>query len=291
MNSRARKTRRLRRLRRFKGQSISRLIPHVITVGAACAGLTAIKFAIEGRWESAVIAIVLAGLLDALDGRMARLLNATSEFGAELDSLSDFVAFGVAPAFIMYFWTLQALGRVGWIVALVLVICCGLRLARFNTSIGVKLPPYAYNYFTGIPAPGGAGLAILPLIVAITIDAPVLREPIFVAVWSVIVAFLMVSRVPTYSLKKIKVPHAAIVPFLVFAALMIAGMAVATWWTLTLVGLTYIFSLGASVLTFRRLKNEADRMQALRDAEPDLDEDSDEGKSEPADPPHLRSVE
>lgn len=297
MKSTPKKSRKHRRLPRFKGQSISRLIPHIITVGAACAGLTAIKFAIDGRWESAVVAIVVAGVLDGLDGRMARLLNAASEFGAELDSLSDFVAFGVAPAFILYLWTLQSLGRVGWIVALFLAICCGLRLARFNTSIGSKLPPYAYNYFTGVPAPGGAGLAILPLIGTLAYGDPILREPVFVAVWSVIVAVLMVSRVPTFSVKKAKIPHAAIVPVLVLAALIFAGLAGAPWMTLTFVGLAYIISMGVSVLTYRRLKNEAERMQEERDgdAEPGTDSDEqegeDEGKDESAGPPHLRTVE
>lgn len=285
---RRKKTRKLRRVPRFKGQNISKLIPHIITVGAACAGLTAIKYAIAQQWENAVIAIVVAGVLDALDGRMARLLNAASDFGAELDSLSDFVAFGVAPAFIMYFWTLHSLGRVGWIVALFLAICCGLRLARFNTNIGSKLPPYAYNYFTGVPAPGGAGLAILPLIGTLAYGAPILREPVFVAVWSVIVAILMVSRVPTYSLKKAKIPQAAIVPVLVFAALLVAGMAGATWLTLTFVGLTYIMSLGVSILTYRRLKNEADRIQEKRDDE--TESGAGEGGDD-ASPPQLRTVE
>ena len=282
------KSRKLRRVPRFKGLSVSRLIPHVITVGAACAGLTAIKFAMEQRWESAVIAIVVAGVLDGLDGRMARLLNAASEFGAELDSLSDFVAFGVAPAFIMYLWTLQSLGRVGWIIALFLAICCGLRLARFNTNIG-KLPPYAYNYFTGVPAPGGAGLAILPLIGALAYGLPILREPVFVAVWSTIVAILMVSRVPTFSLKRIKVPHGAIVPLLVFTALMLAGLTAAPWLTLTAVGLVYIMSFGVSVLSYRRLKNEAERMHGERAGSGKSgDADAGDGASEP---PKLRTVE
>ncbi len=280
------KSRKLRRVPRFKGLSVSKLIPHIITVGAACAGLTAIKFAMDGRWESAVIAIVVAGVLDGLDGRMARLLNAASEFGAELDSLSDFVAFGVAPAFIMYLWTLQSLGRVGWIIALFLAICCGLRLARFNTNIG-KLPPYAYNYFTGVPAPGGAGLAILPLIGTLAYGAPILREPVLVGIWSVIVAILMVSRVPTFSLKKIKVPHGAIVPLLVFAALMVAGLAGAPWLTLSSVGLVYIMSFGVSILTYRRLKAEAERMHGER-----ADDDSaGKGDDGPSTPPQLRTVE
>ncbi len=275
-----------RRVPRLKGQSISKLVPNMITVGASCAGLTGVKFAIEGRWEHAVIAIIVAGVLDALDGRMARLLKSASDFGAELDSLSDFVAFGVSPAFILYFWTLQSLGRVGWIVALFLAICCGLRLARFNTNIG-KLPPYAFNYFTGVPAPAGAGLALLPMIAMFAYDVPLLREPIPVAVWSVIVALLMVSRVPTFSFKKVKVPHTAIIPVLVGVALLAAGLAGAPWLTLTSVGLVYIMSFGVSILTYRRLKTEAERMHGER-----ADEDEGgKGGDGPTAPPKLRSVE
>lgn len=285
------RSRKLRRVPRFKGQSISKLVPNMITVGATCAGLTGVKYALEGRWEHAVIAIIVAGVLDALDGRMARLLNSASEFGAELDSLSDFVAFGVSPAFILYFWTLQSLGRVGWIVALFLAICCGLRLARFNTNIG-KLPPYAFNYFTGVPAPAGAGLALLPMIAMFAYDVPVLREPALVAVWSVIVAVLMVSRVPTYSFKKIKVPYTAIVPILVVVALLAAGLAGAPWLTLTSVGLVYIMSFGVSILTYRRLKAEAERMHEEREEDDDSgDEAGDDADTAASGPPQLRTVE
>jgi len=286
---RRKKSRNRRRVPRFKGQSISRLVPNMITVGATCAGLTGVKFALEGRWEHAVIAIIVAGVLDALDGRMARLLKSASDFGAELDSLSDFVAFGVSPAFILYFWTLQSLGRVGWIVALFLAICCGLRLARFNTNIG-KLPPYAFNYFTGVPAPAGAGLALLPMIAMFAYDQPILREPVAIAVWSVIVAVLMVSRVPTYSFKTVKVPHAAIVPILAVVALLAAGLAGAPWLTLTSVGLVYIMSFGVSILTYRRLKAEAERMHGTRGDGGDSS-DAGEGGDGASTPPQLRTVE
>lgn len=283
-----RKMRRLRRVPRLKGQNISKLVPNMITVGATCAGLTGVKFALEGRWEHAVIAIIVAAVLDALDGRMARLLKSASDFGAELDSLSDFVAFGVSPAFILYFWTLQSLGRVGWIVALFLAICCGLRLARFNTNIG-RLPPYAFNYFTGVPAPAGAGLALLPMIATFAYDIPILREPMPVALWSVVVAVLMVSRVPTFSLKTIKVPHAAMVPMLVVVALLAAGLAGAPWLTLTSVGLIYIMSFAVSILTYRRLKAEAERMHGERDD--DAGSDTGKGGDGPSATPQLRTVE
>lgn len=278
--------RRRRGVPRFKGLSISKLIPNMITVSATCAGLTGVRFALDGKWEFAVVAIIVAAVLDALDGRMARLLKSASDFGAELDSLSDFVAFGVSPALILYFWTLNSLGGIGWAVALFLAICCGLRLARFNTNIG-KLPPYAYNYFTGVPAPAAAGLALLPLMATFAFGLELLREPILVAVWSTIVALLMVSRLPTFSFKKVKIPVAAIVPILVVAGLLVAGLAGAPWRTLTLIGLAYIISFGYSAYTYRRLKAEADRMHEERHSR-----DSDEVPPDEAlDKPRLRPVE
>lgn len=272
---------------RFKGLSISKLIPNMITVGATCAGLTGVRFALQEKWEFAVVAIIVAAVLDALDGRMARLLNSASDFGAELDSLSDFVAFGVSPALILYFWTLNSLGGIGWAVTLFLAICCGLRLARFNTNIG-KLPPYAYNYFTGVPAPAGAGLALLPLMATFAFEVDILREPLIVAVWSVITALLMVSRLPTFSFKKVKIPTAAILPLLVVVGLLVAGMAGAPWRTLTFVGLAYIVSFGYSAYSYRRLKAEAERMHGERESGDDSD---DVPPDEALDKPRLRPVE
>lgn len=271
---------------RFKGLSVSKLIPNMITVAATCAGLTGVRFAIDEKWEFAVVAIIVAGVLDALDGRMARLLNSASDFGAELDSLSDFVSFGVSPALILYFWSLSSLGGIGWAACLFLAICCGLRLARFNTNIG-KLPPYAYNYFTGVPAPAGAGLALLPLMATFAFGLDILREPVFVAVWTVIAALLMVSRLPTFSFKKIKIPTAAILPILVVAGLLVAGLAGAPWRTLTLVVLIYIVSFGYSAWTFRRLKAEAERMHDERDSDDSVEVSPDEA----LDKPRLRPVE
>lgn len=271
---------------RFKGLSISKLIPNMITVAATCAGMTGVRFALDEKWEFAVVAIIVAGVLDALDGRMARLLKSASDFGAELDSLSDFVAFGVSPAFILYFWSLNALGGIGWAASLILAICCGLRLARFNTNIG-KLPPYAYNYFTGVPAPAGAGLALLPLMATFAFGLDFLREPVFVAIWSVIVALLMVSSLPTFSFKKVKIPVAAILPILVLAGFLVAGLAGAPWRTLTLIVLAYIVSFAYSAWKFRRLKAEADRMHDERDADDPGDIEPDEA----LDKPRLRPVD
>lgn len=287
--ARAGKRRKFRRVPQFKGQSLSKLIPNLITVGATCSGLTGIKFALDEKWEYAIFAIAVAGVLDLLDGGMARLLKSASEFGAELDSLSDFAAFGVSPALIMYFWTLESLGRFGWAVALFLVICCGLRLARFNTNLG-KLPPYAYNYFTGVPAPMAAGLAILPLIAATALEVDFLREPAAVAVWTVAVALLMVSQLPTYSVKQVKIPQAAIFPVLVAFGVFLALLTVFPWWTLTAVGAIYLLSFPFSVRSYLRLKAEAERMQDERDEEEDSDEGDGSGTGNRDEPPMLHEV-
>ncbi len=261
-----RKARKLRRVPRFKGQTVSKLIPNLITVGATCAGLTGVRFALDEKWEYAVIAVGVAAVLDGLDGSMARLLKSASDFGAELDSLSDFVAFGVSPALILYFWSLDALGGIGWAITLFLAICCALRLARFNTNIG-KLPPYAYNYFTGVPAPMGAALALLPMIASFEFGREIVGHPILLAAWTSIVALLMVSQVPTYSLKKIKIPQFMVLPVVVAAVLLLVGLAGAPWRTLTFALLVYIASFGVSMWSYRRLRIEAERMQEQRDEE------------------------
>ncbi|MBX7201224.1 MAG: CDP-diacylglycerol--serine O-phosphatidyltransferase, partial [Rhodospirillaceae bacterium] len=151
--------------RRFKSLSFNRIFPNVLTLMAACSGLTAIRYAINDQWDRAVIALVAAAMLDGVDGRVARMLRGTSKFGAELDSLADAISFGVAPAMIMYLWAMNGAGSLGWPLCLLHAVCCVLRLARFNTMIGQPdVPHWAHNYFTGVPSPFGAGIAILPLI-------------------------------------------------------------------------------------------------------------------------------
>src|SRR3954463_13510935 len=146
------------RARRIAPFSVNRMVPNILTLLALCAGMTAIRFAVKGQFEFAVFAIIAAGIFDGLDGRLARLLKATSSFGAELDSLSDFISFGVAPAIVLYLWTMAQISTVGWVIAVFFAVCCGLRLALFNPQLDVELPPYADNFFPGVPAPAGAGL-------------------------------------------------------------------------------------------------------------------------------------
>src|ERR1051326_8296627 len=162
MRSRRVRTRRPPRMRRRLSELLFRsMVPNVLTVLALCAGMTAIRFAVNGEFQYAVFAIIAAGIFDGLDGRLARLLKATSPFGAELDSLSDFISFGVAPAAVLYLWTMAQLHSIGWAIVLFYAVCCALRLAGFNTQLAAEPPPYAANFFSGAPAPGGAGLLLV----------------------------------------------------------------------------------------------------------------------------------
>ena len=181
------------------------ILPNLLTIIGVCLGISSIKFALDENYTLAVIFIVFAAILDALDGRIARLIKGTTEFGKELDSLTDFVSFGIAPAFILYFWELKNYGKIGWAITLIFSVCCVLRLARFNLTKISEDAEWKLNYFEGVPSPAGAGLALLPLVYELSelkfnVDIKILT-PFFV----VIVALLLISKIPTFSLKKIKV--------------------------------------------------------------------------------------
>ncbi|MEQ9332305.1 CDP-diacylglycerol--serine O-phosphatidyltransferase [Thalassobaculum sp.] len=254
---------RLRRRRsspRFSGQSFNKLIPNLITVLAVCFGLSGLRYALAGKWEFAVGMIVLAAVFDALDGRMARLLRAQSKFGAELDSLSDFVSFGVAPGIIVYLWALQSLGNFGWMAGLFYATCCMLRLARFNTKLDDDKPAFTYNYFTGVPAPAGAGLALLPMMLAFQTGLDLTTYPPLMALWLVLVGLLMVSQLPTFSFKRMKVPQRMVLPILIGAGLIITGVVSAPWFMLALLIIAYLGSIPLSVFAYRRLLKEAEQM-------------------------------
>ena len=251
-----------RRRPRIRTLPFNRLLPNIVTVLALCAGLTAIRFGFQARWELAVMAIVLAAIFDALDGRLARLVGGSTKFGAELDSLSDFVSFGVAPAVLLYFWSLQHARGVGWALALLFAVCAALRLARFNTKLGVSdMPAWAYNYFTGVPAPGAAGLVLLPMILSFQFGGAFLVSPVLNAAAVVTVAFLMISRIPTYSFKQFGVPHKLVLPVLLLVGLMAAFLVTSPWATVTVIGIAYIVSLPFSVRSFRALQREAARLR------------------------------
>lgn len=264
LRPRRHKRRDAKRTPRLKGLTLTKMIPSMITVAATCAGLTGVRYAMDGRWEFAVGAILVAALFDALDGRMARMLKASSDFGAQLDSLSDFVAFGVAPALIAWFWILDGLGGFGWAAGLFFTVCCGLRLARFNSRID-SLPPYAYNYFQGVPAPMGAVIGLLPMIVSFVTGPIALINSVTMAVWMIATALLMVSEVPTYSFKKWKLAPRYMLPFMAAVGLVLAGLAGAPWLTLSLACAAYIVSIPLSVRTFGKLKAEAERLAEFDD--------------------------
>ncbi|MEC8199394.1 MAG: CDP-diacylglycerol--serine O-phosphatidyltransferase [Pseudomonadota bacterium] len=272
---------------RPRTQTFNRLIPNIITVGALCAGLTAVRFAIAEQWEFAMVAVVVAAIFDALDGTIARLLKAASDFGAELDSLSDVIAFGVAPGLIIYFWSLSEIGGIGWAAGLFFAVCCALRLARFNSTLEMR-PRYANNFFTGVPAPGGALLALLPLLMSREFGDGFFRHPAVTGPWIVLIALLMVSQIPTYSLKRLRVPQRYFLPMLVLIGLLGAGLAGAPWHTLLILSLVYLGSFPFSYRSFKRLKAEA------RAEENDVDESetevvNEEGGDE-APSTHLREV-
>ncbi|MGD1876876.1 MAG: CDP-diacylglycerol--serine O-phosphatidyltransferase [Kiloniellaceae bacterium] len=241
------------RRRRVTALSINRMIPNALTLLALCSGLTAVRFALQDRWEVAVVAVLVAMLFDALDGRIARLMGATSELGAQLDSLSDVIAFGVTPAVVIYLWTLSDAGGIGWAACLVYAACCALRLARFNTALGEENPtPLASRYFVGVPAPAAAALALLPLIMSFVLGDTVLRSDAVNALTLLGVAILMVSRVPTFSAKRLKLRAPARLFVLVGLVLFIALLISETWVTVMLITLIYLASIPVSVLQHRR---------------------------------------
>jgi len=259
----------VRRPPRIPGLSINKLIPNILTLLALCAGLTSIRFGLHGLWQQAVGAIMLAAVLDGLDGRVARLLHGTSQFGAELDSLSDFVCFGVAPAMLLYFWSMQQAGGAGWALVLLFSVCCALRLARFNTMIGQPdLPPYAYNFFTGVPAPAAAGLVLFPMVLTFQVGPGYFDHPPVVAVFLLGVSFLMVSKVPTFSGKKVRVPHRWVLPVLLLVGLLAAFLVSEPWLTLACLGALYLGMIPVSVSSFRRLKKQAAAVAGHSQSEP-----------------------
>jgi CDP-diacylglycerol---serine O-phosphatidyltransferase len=250
------------RVRRLSGFSVNRLIPNVLTLLALCAGMTAIRFAMNGNFEAACYAIIVAGVFDGLDGRMARLLKSTSRFGAELDSLSDFISFGVAPALVLYLWTMAALHSVGWAIVLFFAICCALRLARFNTEIAAEPQPYTAGFFSGVPAPGGAGLLLVPMFISFEWGDWIARSPYVNAVWISGVALLMISRVPTVSLKLIRIPHDLVLPTLLGIGVFAGLFTSAPWPTLTFIGAVYVASIPLTMRAYYRLRRAAEARKA-----------------------------
>lgn len=250
------------RVRPITSLSLNRLIPNILTLLALCAGMTAIRLALTGKYEASATAIIIAGVLDGIDGRIARLLKGTSPFGAQLDSLSDFVSFGVAPAVLLYVWTMEQLAALGWALVLLFGVCCALRLARFNTQIGAELPPYAYNFFTGVPAPAGAGLVMIPMFLTFESGFALFRSPYLNGPVLAVVAALMVSRVPTFSFKRFRVPGEWVLPMLLVIGALAAFLTTEPWATLLVIGALYIVSIPVSIRSYRRLRQAAEELRA-----------------------------
>ena len=252
---------------RIRSLSVNSLIPNILTVISLCAGLTSIRFSLNGQWELAVLAIVFAGVMDGLDGRLARLLKGVTKFGAELDSLADFLSFGVAPAFVLYEWSLKSFGGfagMGWIAVLAYAVCCALRLARFNTmNEHMPQPNWVNNFFVGVAAPAAAGLAILPVVLTFQFEgtASVLRSPYLLAPYLMFLAALMVSRVPTVSLKRLRVQRDYVLPILLGIGISVAALTSYPWITLGVCGIAYLISLPITAARFAQLT----RCQAARD--------------------------
>jgi CDP-diacylglycerol--serine O-phosphatidyltransferase len=243
------------RRNRLRDHSINRLIPNMLTIFALCAGLTGIRFALLDRWEHAVIAILIAAVFDALDGRIARLLDSSSKFGAELDSLSDFVSFGVAPAMIMFLWSTHEVKGIGWALTLAFSACMALRLARFNTKLdNADLPAWTSRFFTGVPAPAGAGLVLMPLIAWLEFDFAFLRAPAFVGIFLVVVAGLLVSRLPTFSFKRVRVTQAWVLPTMIGVVAYASLLVSVPWATLFFTLVLYLSTLPVAYRTQRRLQ-------------------------------------
>ena len=243
--------------KRGKGLSVRAVIPNAITAAALCSGLTGIRFAIDGNWQMALLAIVFAGVLDGIDGRIARLLKAQSRFGAELDSLADSLSFGMAPALVMFLWTLHDLPRLGWFASLAFAICCALRLARFNAQIDADEQPHkSAGFLTGVPAPVGAGLVFLPVYLWLETQHPLLREPWLVAGWMVLVAFLMISNLATFSWKSIRPRRHLRVPMIGLVGLLFGGLLLEPWWTLTAICAVYLALMPLGIVRYARIKRQ-----------------------------------
>ena len=231
------------------------LLPNAVTALALCFGLTGIRFAVGGEWEKALAAIIFAGILDAMDGRIARLLKADSRFGAELDSLSDVIAFGVGPAIVIFMWSLSNAPQFGWIAALALALACALRLARFNSQIDADEQPHkSAGFLTGVPAPAGAGLAFVPVYLWLVTGEELFRAWFVTMPWVLFVAALMISSVATYSWSSLRVRRSSRMFAIAGIGLLGAALVTSPWVTLTAIAALYLAMLPFSIASYARVK-------------------------------------
>ena len=227
------------------------LLPNILTLGGVCLGISSIKFSIDGNFSLAVTLILFAAILDALDGRIARLIKGTSEFGKELDSLTDFVSFGIAPVFILYFWELNTYGKLGWAISLIYSVCCVLRLARFNLTKVENQQEWKNNFFEGVPSPAGGILILLPLIYELTDFSFNFEVRQFTPFLTILIAFLLVSKIPTLSFKKISISSKTTIFLLLAAGLIFISLLFYTFETLLIFGILYLLLIPISFFVFK----------------------------------------
>ena len=247
---------RWRNRRRLQARPLIHLVPNAFTVASICFGLSAIRYGLDGRYQTAVVMIILAGIFDGLDGRSARLLKITSKLGAELDSLADFLSFGVAPAFLIYLWSLNEAKGLGWAIALFYVICAALRLARFNSELeDPNQPPWMTRFFTGMPAPAAAGVVLMPMMLTFALDQDWPAAWLLNALVVVATALMMVSSVKTFSIKMMttRIRPDYLLPTLVGIGVIITALVNVPWWTLLTVAFIYLASLPFGIITANRL--------------------------------------
>ena len=247
------------------------ILPNMLTLIGVCIGLTSIRFALDGRFEFAIVAIILAAIIDGLDGRIARLIKGTSKVGKELDSLTDMISFGVAPAFIMYFWKLNTLGRFGWLVCLIYVICVALRLARFNVNSGQE-PSWRDNFFEGVPSPAGGILVLTPLIFSITnFEFITINYDIVVPIFFIVTSLLLISKFPSYSFKKIVIQRKTTI-FLLFGIVLFFGLLlIYPFNVIAISAIVYLLMLPISFFHYQKLKKQNED-QNFRDEDDDLED-------------------
>ena len=243
------------------------ILPNALTILGVCIGISSIKFALDSNYGLAVVAIIVAAIFDALDGRIARLIKGTSKVGKELDSLTDVISFGVAPAFIMFFWTLNEIGKLGWLVVLLYVVCCALRLARFNITSNQD-QEWKENFFEGVPSPSGAILVLLPLVFYMSnlYEFDQYKTTISAATF-IFVAFLMVSKIPTYSLKRIAIPRKTTVFLLLGICLYFGLLVIYTFKVIFISGIIYLLFIPISYLHFKRLDSNKNNLKNIDETE------------------------
>ena len=241
------------------------ILPNMLTLIGVCIGLSSIKFALDKKFELAIVAIIFAALIDGLDGRIARLIKGTSKVGKELDSLTDVISFGVAPSFVMYFWLLNNLGKFGWLLCLIYVVCVTLRLARFNVNSNEE-PSWRDNFFEGVPSPAGGILVLMPLIFSLSgFDFFIISYNVLVPVFFISVSFLLISKLPTYSLKKIIIPRSMTV-FLLFGIVLFFGLLlIYPFKVITISGFIYLSLIPISFLHYRKINKQKNIKQVKND--------------------------